>query len=634
MTVMLPRLPIYQGQRGQVESTKDHSILQWGHKMKKIIAYIIVLLLIPCSSWAVNTPVDCSSAANVTAAFAAATSGDTLTCTVGGTWTGSVSISGKNINLVGGGYTINRSGVAFSVNSSGSKTIDISGFTLNATNSGENQFGIISTTGDRTGHIYIHGNQFYSLTTSVIYLTNAAGTVVYSNNFGDITTRIGEEPIYFDSDGGSAATASLTSMKLAVGFGQDPSSTIDWPTVEGNHFYCPHTGLSDVMDGGSAGKLRFRYNTMVDCYIYTHDICENAPPTTWGTYALESYNNKWIITQGAKLSGTDNKYAWQWFGGQTARIHDQRLELWGTGNYQTYFQWQKTRTGSAQSCGSGKQYLSNVVIGRRVLNCSASSDSYHDYSCYNCASSGSCTAPGTNPNDWCNNVPSGNGNKGTCTKYWCSNEWKTCTTAGDCSGGGTCDRALDDSYFNLGLGRPAGIFGAGQFVNATNAYVASEPMYIWNNKKYACDVSGNNCSFVSDVSSFSGATSSYAVLGVDLFTTAPSPNPLATCPAVGAGTCNANAYGVDGYGLTPPTYYSISVTQPLRGSISPVSYVEASGNTISPVYTPTTCFALTAWGGTCGCSGSSNTCTPFTASADCTITATITQTCGAKISNY
>lgn len=507
--------------------------------MKKIL-FIMVLFfcLMALPAWAATTNIDCSTSTTTNDAITAATTGDTLVCTNDGTWASAVTVSGKSLIFNGNGHTITMSTGSMSLTSSGSKTVEVYGFIFNATNAGEASAGKFTLLGDRTGTIYIHGNTFYSLIQYILYVRPSSGALISNNTFGSSGTRCGNEPLYFTAD-----TEVQAAMRLAVGFGANPSSTVDWPTVENNTFWMvagTNPSGSDVFDSQNGGKVRFRYNTIHDGYIYTHGVCEGTT-TQWGTQAVELYNNHWIMHNGV------SHYAWHYLEGNTFRVHDNRLELWGTGAFDVYLKWYTQREDSTythQSCDGSKQYLGK---GYHVGFCSGSTAGGSWYNCYT-------------ESDWCANVPNGDGNKGTCAKKLCSNAWTLCTNDGDCSGGGSCNRYIDTSYLDSALGKPASIYGSGQWVDASTAYVASEPIYVWNNNKYSCAADGSGCTLVGDMSTSTGATSTYTVLNTDIFVSAPSPNTLATCPDSRTGltgSCNATA-GTGGYNIAGATSGSCS----------------------------------------------------------------------------
>ena len=144
---------------------------------------------------------------------------------------------------------------------------------------------------------------------------------------------------------------------------------------------------------------------------------------------------------------------------------------------------------------------------------------------------------------------------------------------------------------------------------------ASDPVYIWSN-------TDKNDNALNDAAP-AGMVAGYIVENTDYYKSAKGGYSIYTCPhpTAGTGTCSTSIKGTAGYALGGTTY-TITVTQPSNGSVSPATEVVSSGATVTPTYTApgSGAWKLSAWSG-CGLSGNTNP-TTFTATTDCTITVT------------
>jgi hypothetical protein len=609
--------------------------------VKKIV-YIIVLLLIPSlanagSCAGGSCTIDCTSTNIATAYGELPAGGGTITCNAGTVaFNGSVTIA-KSVKITGNESDPTLTTITFTatlgLNSSSSKNIEISGLTLDMQRSGE--VPSIENWGDGgNGHIYIHHNIVKNLHAgSGFFVTPASHTLFASNTWGSDAARIADQPIVIQNVDSNQSMGAVSILKRDFGFGLDFSSSVDWVIFESNTFWsiagntvAPGPAIFDIRNGG---KVLFRFNTLHDSTLVGHGACEDQPGEVCGI-AFEAYNNL-IIWHDGTYHGAPYILQTMW----SEFIHHNRFELRGTAatlwtaNSNVVYQMNAQRDGTDTDCGWNMKPL--ISRGNTTQLCSASTN----------AGSGPCTGTAggclyfcsldTDPATGVTSDRCAATSHGTCSKFFCSNSWTVCSVDGDCSGGGTCNRFLDN-----GAGtRWFGTWGAGKL--NSDGTIDSEPVHGWANYVFKCAADGTGC----DAGTLRNpgtpyipgdGASLYVATGTQILQAAPTtgqprfPYDTLGCPhtLVGTGTCNSTGYGTAAYGLSPPTQVAITVIQPATGHcvISPASEVVASGATVSPTVS---CPANGAWrfisfGGTCGCTGTA--CSPFVASVDCSISGT------------
>jgi len=459
--------------------------------------------------------VSCSSA-NVSAAIASASNGDTVAVPAGDcTWSSqyAVSIVGKSIHLAGNGIGSTNISLtaeyAARFNSSSSHVIDVTGFSF-ITPEGTLWNGVIRLLGDNTGSIRIHNNSFGETGAGIsgyyLNVDQRSRALIDHNTF----TKLSRPQTMFVT-----SSSYITSFRQVMGWGAGWDTNVEWVFIEDNTFnmgltqspsYLP---MAAVMDTQNAGKWVFRHNTVNNGTLLSHNTCWNAATSTTGTggLAYEVYDNTFIYHP--NYSG----YAWTEFFGGTALVHDNRLELWGNATFNatdTCASGSTTCLGGFQDSRTlqGDRCISNGWMpcdGSQNMWCSGSSDT----AWYTCNLANESSPP-------VGYTTCATRGKGTCAKKHCSNSWNLCTVDGDCSGGGMCSGYLD----NLDSGSGRVCFngtGAGMLDDATGK-VLSDPVYFWDNTAYYCTTEGD-CTGAStkSVRVSNSNISNNAILNTDFF---------------------------------------------------------------------------------------------------------------------
>lgn len=270
--------------------------------MSKIKVFSIGLLLVSniffiVTGHAITIPTASCSQSDVQAAINSSATGDTVVVPAGTcTWTGGVSISGRNITLKGSGtnVTIGYAGIAINIKTTSSRVTGFN-FTLPAAYSNNSAIYVGAGTGWR-----IDNNTFTSQSTSSFrYAINVKGVklqhpygLIDQNTFTNChLLLIGDE----DCD-----VQMVSNDALDLG-----GSTAVY--VEGNTFTStlPSSTSDNSSDSICGGKLVYRFNTITDTYLELHSVQGSHP---WGIRKWEIYNNQ--FNQVSRTGGSVAQIAW------------------------------------------------------------------------------------------------------------------------------------------------------------------------------------------------------------------------------------------------------------------------------------------------------------------------------------
>ncbi len=267
--------------------------------MKKITPLILILLsFLPLRAYA--TDINCSSASTVQTAINAASSGDTLTCTAGGTWSTNISIPAtKGITLDGGGYTIahgsalNAPMITIANNASTTSRITNFIFTDSTAFRGYSSSFITVTGGFSNAKFRIDHNTFSHGNGETMIRVHQAFGVIDSNTFNVTAVT---EIIHNEAYGPSVATG----WGETITPGSAEALYIETNTFNNN--MAASAGAMSACQNYYGARTVFRYNTV---YLMNFDVHGNTPRNGrwWEVYENNWYGNGYSIDKILQLRG-------------------------------------------------------------------------------------------------------------------------------------------------------------------------------------------------------------------------------------------------------------------------------------------------------------------------------------------
>lgn len=356
------------------------------------------------------------------------------------------------------------------------------------------------------GSVRVHHNRFYTGPNAVARMLELSGHILLDNNLFD---GVKSNQYFFIHN----LRENIAAFKKPVGWGQNFSNNVDWVFVENNIFQqtcnSPSARNDEIFDIWGAGKLVFRYNTVINGSFNNHSTCWSGAGNP-GVYAIEMYANDFIVQNGCVT-----KYMGTLMGG-TMLLHNNNIKLYGTGyadgNYWNQGKttwnmilWLDSRTRDTTHNCPGN--LWQLCDGSENMFCSGSTSTTW-YTCN--AANNSCMSGGTN--------------YGTCTLKRCSNSWTLCSNDSQCAGG-TCSKYFDDLTTDPSNKTGYRCFngtGAGQLLY--DGTIDLDPVYLWNNSIYKCNTDGSSCKYYKRV----GLTNDISVntkLGRDIIDNGTTPKP-------------------------------------------------------------------------------------------------------------
>lgn len=328
--------------------------------MKKLLWAIILISLLPTTSFAATINATSGSRTHVLAAIASASPNDTISIPADEeTWTAYIDVSTDGLKFVGAGIDttiVHGYGFRFAP---GTDNWSVTGFTFDGDTSGPNKAAIsvnVAVYDSNTPYMRyagaknfrINNNKFkeYSpINSGTWWFCNAI--LIYGYSYGLIDNNqfvdcLGET-IYYNSDNTEA-------WERIAGLGGYDNGTI---FIEDNTFtatgtYSPTSPVNrwNLVDGDSGARIVLRYNSITDAntigsglvtLIETHGLCnsETSSANVRGLYSVEVDHNS-IYKYSSKGSGATVDPQYFKFRGGRGYVHDNNIYVnGGDGNHGT-----------------------------------------------------------------------------------------------------------------------------------------------------------------------------------------------------------------------------------------------------------------------------------------------------------
>jgi hypothetical protein len=260
---------------------------------------VLCTCLWPSVAWAAD--VDCSTSQAVQSAIDGASSGDTLTCTAGGTWDATVTIPGtKGITLDGNGVSVTRGSL-----------------------------------GDYTAMLDIGTNATTSTrVTGFHFVTTEATTgffLAVGGGFGNAKFRLDHTELEANDMGTSVEVANAWGVIDHCNFSaNDNAEQIHnqaWGAVD-------DTGWSEDVVGGSIDALYVEDNTFANSHLYD----SSGTIYFWGNSAVQSYYGARTVFRynSLTMSQIDQHGTAGMIGARWWEIYDNTFNVVPTGNQSSY----------------------------------------------------------------------------------------------------------------------------------------------------------------------------------------------------------------------------------------------------------------------------------------------------------